>query len=163
MGMYYDIVAANSRTGDDKKMWASVKQVDALLERMKEHHPDVYEGFINETINLFYDKHFDEMLGEMIVDKMYHCEREGSDKHKVQGEHYSIDYARKVRADYRDMPYNEWDWYVLLNMIYHDNICMLMEWWPGEENYNTKVIAMSINYITDDDATETKLWDRYIK
>ena len=163
MGMYMEIVKAKSKTADDKVMWLSIAKVDELLEKMRAAHPEVYAAFINDTINLYYDKHFDEMLAEMVVDKMYHCEKSGSDKRKVHGEHYSVDYARKVRADYRDMPYNEWDWYVLLNMTYHDNICMLMEWWPNEESYNTKVIAMAVNYLTDDDATETKLWDRYIK
>ena len=163
MGMYYDIVAANSRTGDDKKMWQSVKQVDALLERMKEHHPEIYHAFICDTIALYYDGHFDEMLANMKVSQMYHCEATNGKKHRIQGEHYDIDFARRVKGDYRDMSLNEWDWYVLLNMIYHDSICILTEWFPSEDSYNRKVVELAVNYITDDDTSETKLWDDMMK
>lgn len=163
MGMYYNIVKAKSRNSDDKVMWMSVQMVDELLEKMKQAHPEVYQKFINDTINLYYDKHFDEMLAEMVVDKMYHCEKEGMDKHKIHGEHYSIDYARKVRSEYGKMPYNEWDWYVLLNMTYHDNVCILDEWYSTEKEHDSRILALALNYITDDDATEDKLWQRYMK
>lgn len=163
MGMYMEIVKAKSKTADDKVMWLSIAKVDELLEKMRAAHPEVYAAFINDTINLYYDKHFDEMLAEMVVDKMYHCEKSGSDKRKVHGEHYSVDYARKVRADNRELPYNEWDWYVLLNMMYHDNECMLDSWYPEEDDHDRRIVAMAVNYLTDDDASETKLWDRFMK
>lgn len=162
MGMYMDIVKAKSKTADDKVMWESVQMVDDLLEKMKQAHPNMYKDFINDTINLYYDKHFDSMLADMMVNKMYHSEGKNDNKRKVHGEYYTIDYARKVRNDNRDMPYNEWDWYVLLNMIYHDNICILMDWYPDEDNYNNKIIDLAINYIEDDDASDTKLWDRFV-
>lgn len=163
MGIYYDIVKANGRNADDKTMWASVAMVDDLLEKMKEHHADIYETFIKQTIGLYYKGHFEQTLGQMEVAKMYHYESKGGQKHKIQGEHYDLTFAQKVKNEYREIPLNEWDWYVLLNMAYHDNICMLMEWFPSEESYNNKVIDCAVNFIDDDDADDTKLWDYLMK
>ena len=163
MGMYFDIVKAHERTADPKIMWESVKMVDELLDKMKEHHKEQYDKFIKQTIGLYYDGHFEKILAEAEVAKMYHHEDINGGKTKIQGQHYDIEFAKKVKAEYREIALNDWDWYVLLNMAYHDNICMLKEWFPNEQNFNNKVVDCAVNFVTDDDAEPDKLWDYLMK
>ena len=161
MGMYLQLVQSH-KSADQSKMWASVRMVDELLEAMKDHHKEQYDEFIRKTIMLYYDSHFDQALADMVVKKMYHNEKINGVPTPIYGEHYNIEFARKVKMEYRDINHNEWDWYVLLNMVYHDNIMLLKEWFPSEQNYNNKVVDIAVNYITDDDASETKLWDYFM-
>lgn len=163
MGMYYNIVKAHEHNSNPKTMWESVKMVDELLEAMKEHHKEKYDQFIKKMIDLYYDDHFDQALAEMEVKKMFHKENVNGIPTPIYGEHYNIEFARKVKSEFRDINLNEWDWYVLLNMVYHDNIVLLKEWFPAEQNYNNKVVDCAVNYITDDDADEGKLWREYMK
>jgi len=59
-------------------------------------------------------------------------------------------------------PYNEWDFYVTMNMIASDNWCLLHDWFPDMDDaeFASKVTDMAVNWLDDPDNPygDAKIW-----
>lgn len=51
------------------------------------------------------------------------------------------------------LPYNQWDFAVVLNMIYSDNYNLMKKWFPedSEEQMMDKMVDLAVNWLRDDD------------
>ena len=73
--------ACKDGVANEKVMNASIDSVDALLLRLKDAHPDVYEDFIAKQYELLYGPHYNEMFAEMAVADLAYTDVEGK-QHK---------------------------------------------------------------------------------
>lgn len=162
---YWEIVKSNidKLNGDDVKMWASVEMVDALLEEMREHHPQRYWQMLRDTHELFYGKHFDKEYAEWQVERMYHKDKNGITH---RGEHWSREQTTEVMQMYKaKLPaeVTPGDFYVALNTQWHDYICWAMEHYPNEGEADNAIIEMAVRFwfLDDDWGDNTKVWEYF--
>lgn len=50
-------------------------------------------------------------------------------------------------------PYNQWDFAVVLNMVYSDNYNLMKKWFAddSEEQLMDKMVDLAVNWLRDDD------------
>lgn len=159
---YWEIVKSNidKLNGDDVKMWASVEMVDALLEEMREHHPQRYWQMLRDTHELFYGKHFDKEYAEWQVERMYHKDKNGVTH---RGEHWSREQTNSVMAKYKSVLPSEvtpCDFYVALNTQWHDYCELMRELFATEDEVANAIIEGAVRFWFKDDDWESadKVW-----
>lgn len=73
----------------------------------------------------------------------------------------------KVSKEYNNIRnniknYNQWDFYVTVQMIYSDNYTLLRSWFPNisDEELCEKVFQMAVNWLDDEDNPfgNKKIW-----
>ena len=162
---YIELVKENAAKfrGDEKTMWASIESVSALLEKIKEEHPDLYWSFLREQHEAMVGHHFNESYAKWQVERMHH---KGMDGTEYKGEHWPIEATNSVLAKHRPKipaEYNEWDFYVALNATYHDFCAWAKKRFA--ERAEEEIIEMAIVFwfMDEDWGTKTKVWDYYRK
>lgn len=157
----------NSRMDNDtawsliEKFMDKIKNSDG---KGKHGDEDGFMEMIREIHEKVKGKHFDEMHGEMQVEKMQHMDEKGN---KIRHHLFTFEdakkvYDRKVRSMGRDI--SPWDVYVALNAQYHDNACLYKKWFPNinEEEMKEKVVEATIcNWFSEDDSKEDKVWNYF--
>ena len=146
--------------GDEKVMKQSVRLVSNLLEKMKEHHQEIYWEFMRDHHEIMYGKHFDKEYAEWQVAQMHHESKDGKE---YKGEHWSMDATTSVMARYKPMLPSEvtpCDFYVALNAEWHDYHCWAKEHFATEEEMELAIIEMAVVFwFKDDDwPTPDKVW-----
>ena len=159
---YWEIIKGNidKFNGDDVKMWASVEMVDALLEEMREHHPQRYWQMLRDTHELFYGKHFDKEYAEWQVERMYHKDKNGITH---RGEHWSREQTNAVMASYKSTLPSEvtpCDFYVALNTQWHDYVELMRELFANEEEVEKAIIEGAVRFWFQDEDWDgnDKVW-----
>ena len=109
--------------------------------------------------------HYNEDFAKEDVAKMYYTDASGN---KKSAPYWTDEQVREVYSAVRDRipsDYNEWDFYVTLNMMKADNCTMLREWFPeaGADDMEGKLVEMAINWLNDGDNPYggAKIW-RYL-
>ena len=160
---YYELVKENiaKYRGDEKVMWESVGAISALLERLREAHPDIYWAFMREQHELMVGRHFNEAYALWEVEQMCH---KGEDGVEHKGEHWSVDETSSVLTKYRSKipnECNEWDFYVALNATFHDYCRVVMKYAP--ERFDEVVIELAVAFwfLDEDWPNHTKVWDYF--
>lgn len=144
-------------------MWASIEQVDELLDDIKEAHPELYRAFMRRAHELMNGKHFDKHYAKCEVEKMSHI---GEDGREYDGEHWSLEQTNSVMAKYRGkLPaeVNEYDFYVALNAHWHDTICTAKRHFPTDAEAEAYVIdeAVAVWFMDADWPSATKVWSYF--
>lgn len=145
---YYNLVKENARkfTGDETVMWASVEQVDDLLEKIKEPHAELYWDFMRKAHELMFGCHFNEAYAKYAVHKMSHV---GADGKTYSGEHWSLEQTNAVMSKFRSKipaSVNEYDFYVGLNSAWHDFSCWAREKFVADTDVDVAVVELAIAY-----------------
>ena len=133
---------------------------DEHLEKMREHHPDMYWEMMRDTHELMYGKHFDKEYAEWEVEQMHHKSPDGK---VYKGEHWSYEQTTEVMQKYRSKISAEitpCDFYVALNTQWHDYICWAKEHFPNEADAENAIIEMAVRFWFMDDDWEgnDKVW-----
>ena len=85
------------------------------------------------------------------VSKMYY-EKDGS---KYTGPFLNKNLVLNKYKEIRGVipEYNEWDYYVTVQMIYSDNYNLIHEWFPNisEDEFNQKIYQLATNWLNDKD------------
>ncbi len=132
--------------------------MDILSDTMTQYVPDEE---LQKLCKMIYEstqgKHFNEEFAKEQVSKMYYEEN----GHKHYGPFYddvSVPYSQNKRK--LIYPYTKWDFEVTLNMIKSDMINLLKEWFPDatEEELDSKIIDLAVNWLNDEDYGESKIW-----
>lgn len=149
--------------GDEKTMWESVRSVDKLLERMKEHHPDIYWDFMREQHEIMYGKHFDEKYAKWEVEQMLHKSPDGK---VYKGEHWSYEDASAVLMKHRhQLPtwITECDFYVAVNAQWHDYACWATNTYGTVEQAENAIVEMAIAYWSKGSSRDIDgaIWDNF--
>lgn len=160
---YIELVKENAAKyrGDEKTMWASVESVSALLERVKEEHPDLYWAFLREQHEAMVGHHFNKAYAEWQVEHMHHKSIDGTE---YKGAHWTIEQTNDVLSGIRSKipaAYNEWDFYVALNAGYHDFCKTAKKHLP--EKADDLIIDLAVAFWFDDEdwSGATKVWDYF--
>lgn len=80
----------------EKAMWAGIDRVDAMLETMKEEHPDLYAKFMKETHEDLYGCHYTEKFAEHDLENIQYTDKNGV-HHK--GPYWTKDQVAQATAD----------------------------------------------------------------
>ncbi|MGL5732322.1 MAG: hypothetical protein ACRCX5_14530 [Bacteroidales bacterium] len=158
-----DIIKDNySRVkGNDAVMWRTTEMLSDAVLPMAETHPKEYWQLIKDLYCTMAGPHSNEDFAEWQVSEMFHKDKIGT-VHK--GEHWSVNQTTQIYEQIKNKipnTYNKYDWYVVMNMKYHDYICMLKEWFPeaDESHITPKVVDMSVSYLADSDSEDGKIWN----
>lgn len=118
--MYKKMIEQARKDGvaNEKVMNASVESIDALLDKMKGAHPELYEQFIAKQHELFYGPHYNEMFAEIDVAKLSYTDNEGKEH---RGAYWAISEVEDVT---RGMSFpagtTKYDKYVAFNVFKSD-------------------------------------------
>lgn len=164
MCMYEQMIIDNlgKFKGDEKVMKQSVRLVSNLLEKMKEHHHEMYWEFMRDHHEIMYGKHFNRDYAEWEVAQMHHkC----GDK-MCKGEHWSHEQTTDVMSSYKaTLPaeITPCDFFVALNSQWHDYHCWAKEHFATEEEMELAIIEMAVVFwFKDDDwPTPDKVWSYF--
>lgn len=132
--------------GDPKKL---CKLVCKLFDKLEEGDIErVKQQFIMGLYEMANGKHFDEGTALQVVENMQNVDG-------TEGEHYSPEESKEMMEKYhfesKNGKYNEWDWYVILNMMHSDYSDVLGK---SDELY----VALTNAYFNGPDEKEGKAW-----
>lgn len=153
--------------GTEAHMWEAVKLIDEeILCPMMEMHPDLYWSFIRDIHEIYEGEHYDKKFAEYEVSMMEH---KGTDGTVYKGAKWGLEQTTPIFAKIKSQlikPYNEFDWFVILNSIWHDNCVMYHKWFPNdtEEQMTQHYIDSAINWLNDEDyggKTTGKVWSYF--
>lgn len=165
MCMYEQMIIDNlgKFKGDEKVMKQSVRLVSNLLEKMKEHHPEMYWEFMRDHHEIMYGKHFNRDYAEWEVAQMHHkC----GDK-VYKGEHWSYEQTFEVMQGYKQQLPAEvtpCDFFVALNSQWHDYHCFMKKFFATEEEAEKAIIESAVAFWFKDEDYDgnDKVW-RYFR
>lgn len=149
----------------EKAMWGGIDDVEELLEVVKAEHPEHYWRFIKRQHERMFGCHYNENFAMWRIEQMHYKDKAGAvhpAPHWTKEQHKAAYDAVKSKLP---STYNCWDFAVTLEMLYSDNICMYRTWWPDatQEQLEGKVVESAVNYLTDDDDPDCKIWHRFEK
>lgn len=92
--------------------------------------------------------HYNELLADCQIRQMSFEDTKGVE-HKAP--YYTKDEALSIYEVVRDevRPYNQWDFSVVLNMVYADNYSLLKKWFPdySEAQLLDKIVDFAVNWL----------------
>lgn len=96
--------------------------------------------------------HFNDFFAEAQIKKMV-FEDDNDVEHRAP--YFTMGKAQEIYETVKNeiKPYNQWDFAVVLNMIYSDNYNLMKKWFPedSEEQLMDKMVDLAVNWLRDDD------------
>ena len=144
--------------GEDM-MWTTTRLVSQAVEESMDK--DSRHKLLRSIYGKLSDGHYNEEYAMEDVAQMYYKDRHG-DRHYAP--YWSVPTVMEIYSNVKDeIPaYNEWDFFVVVNMIKSDDYTMLERWYPGltSEQYDEKIVEMSLNWLKDEDNPygDSKIW-----
>lgn len=96
--------------------------------------------------------HFNEYFAEAQIRKMIFEDEQGVEH---RGPYFAQGKAETIYETVKDeiRSYNQWDFYVVLNMTYSDNYNLLKKWFndASEEQLTDKMVDMAVTWLIDAD------------
>lgn len=159
----YDLVKENYAKvkSSDSVMWQTTQLLSDAVLPMMDTNPEHYWKLIKDLYCTMVGPHYNEDFAEWQVSEMHHKDKSGT-VHK--GEYWSIAQTTPIFENIRSRipnTYNKYDFYVVMNMMYHDYGCMIKEWYPelDGDGLAKRCIDMSIAYLADADSEDGKIWN----
>lgn len=129
---------------------------------------DMEQCLIRRIHESVHGKHFDEDCAIRTVSKMFYV-KDGSTA-KTYGAFVPLEQSNKIYARFKDdlhKDYNQYDFYVTINMMYADNYNLYHKWFKeaSDEAMLNIVAEAAINWLNDEDSPykgHTKIWS-YLK
>lgn len=153
-----DIIKQYGSNKDEKTMWQIVDCLCCYLDdKLSEDQKNEIAKIVYSHLN---DGHFNKEFAEQQTAKMYRLDN----GRKVYGPFISSLDTDKYYSEISDKirPYNNWDWYVTVNMIYSDNYNLLNSWFENlsDEDLQNKVYQLAQNWLDDEDNPygSSKIW-----
>ncbi len=96
--------------------------------------------------------HFNAYFAEAQIAKMSFEDAEGVE-HRAP--YYTTAKMQEIYETVKDeiRPYNQWDFSVVLNMVYSDNYNLMKKWFPeeSEEQLLDRFVDLAVNWLEDED------------
>ena len=160
MESLYDVTKRLGKGQGEDMMWGTLRIVSDAVEHGFSDKDK--SALMAEIYGMLSGGHFDEEHAVEIVQKMYYVDKDGEKRHAP---YWTIPQVSEIYESVQDdIPgaYNEWDFYVTMNMAASDNWCMLHKWWPNitPEQFAEKVTDIAVNWLNDPDSPfgEKKVW-----
>ena len=141
-------------------MWDTLRIVsDAIEAKMS----DKDKAELNAKIyGMLSGGHFDEEHAMEAVSKMYYTDKDGA---KRYAPYWTIPQVEEVYESVKEeIPeaYNEWDFFVVMQMQKADLCPLFQKWWPNAtpEQMDEKFAQSAVNWLNDEDNPygEKKAW-----
>lgn len=160
METLYEMTKRLGKGQGEGMMWDTVKIVsDAVEESMSAKDK---EALYAKLFGMLSGGHFDEDHATNEVAKMYYIDKDGA---KRYAPFWTIPELEEVYESVKDQipsEYNEWDFYVTMQMMMAKYRILIEKWWPGisAEDLAEKVSDLSVNYLADKDGIHgtRKIW-----
>ena len=158
METIYELIKKHFAGNGEDVMWKSTEMISDAIERSM---PEMAKKHLmNDLYGLMTGGHYDSEMAEADVEKMFFVDEAG-DKHF--GPFYSHKEVKAVYDKvYQKIPdYNEYDFYVVMNMVASDNHDLLIEWFPNDtaDERAEKYAKMAVMWLDDKDwPTTDKIW-----
>ena len=132
-------------------MWDTVKVVSDFVEKGMSDKDK--EALMSRIFGLLSGGHFDEDHATEIVSKMYYTDKDGN---KRYAPYWTIPEVSEIYESVKDKipsDYNEWDFFVTMQMLLSDMRPLLEKWWPGIDasEIAEKITDVSVCYLNDED------------
>ena len=141
-------------------MWGTLRIVSDAVERgLSEKDKAV---LMEKIYGMLSGGHFDEEHALDVVSGMYYTDEGGEKRHAP---YWTIPQVAEVYESVKDeIPeaYNEWDFFVTMQMCAADNWRLVHKWWPGisDGQFAEKIAEMAVNWLSDEDNPygDKKIW-----
>lgn len=141
-------------------MWETLRIVsDAVEHGMGEKDKS---ALLSKIFGALSGGHYDEDHATEAVSKMYYIDNDGN---KRYGPYWTIPQIQEVYEGVKDKipeEYNEWDFFVVMQMEMSDKRMLLEKWWPGisGDELAEKVADLAISWLNDPDSPygTRKIW-----
>lgn len=132
-------------------MWDTVRVVSDAVEASMSDKDKA--ALMAKIYGMLSGGHFDEERAIEAVSKMYYTDKDGV---KRYGPYWTIPEVAEIYESIRDQipdEYNEWDFFVTMQMCMSDYRPLLERWWPriDASELAEKVRDLSVNYLADED------------
>lgn len=156
----YDLTKKYGEGKGEATMWSTLKTVsDAVEQSMDSESKDKMMRCVFGQIS---KGHYDREYALADVEKMYYIDANGN-KHNApywtESQVHDIYESAK-----KDIPtqYNEWDFYVTLQMSKSDNCQLVKKWFPTitQEESDKRYVELAVNWLNDNDNPygDHKIW-----
>ena len=161
METLYDMTKRLGKGQGESMMWDTVKVVSEFVDhKMSDKDKDEMMAKLHGMLS---GGHFDEDYAVEAVTKMYYIDKEGT---KRFAPYWTIPEVAEVYESVEGKipkDYNEWDWYVTMQMVMSDNRTLLERWWPDIDmkTLTEKVKEMAVCWLNDPDSPygTRKIWE----
>ena len=156
----YELTKKYGEGKGEATMWSTLKTVsDTIEQSMDSAAKDKMMRHLFEQMS---HCHYDREYALADVEKMYYTDKAGV-KHNAP--YWTESQVHEVYESVKkDIPasYNEWDFYVTLQMIKSDYCPLLKEWYPTatQEDMDKKLVELAVNWLNDADNPygDHKIW-----
>ena len=145
METLYDITKRLSNGKGESVMWETIKMVSGAVENSM---PDKDKSeLMSKVYGMLSGGHFDEDHAVDVVSKMYYIDK---DRSKRYGPYWTIPQVMEVYEKVKERipsAYNEWDFFVTLQMQKSDMCPLLQHWFPNAtaEEMDAKLVELAVN------------------
>ena len=151
MESLYDITLRLGKGQGEEMMWDTLRVVSDAIEGGLSEKDRM--ALNSKIYGLLSGGHFDEDYAMDAVSRMYYTDKDGA---KRYAPYWTIPQVEEIYDSVRgDVPnaYNEWDFFVTMNMIASDTWGLLHEWWPSltPEQFTDRVTDLAANWLDDED------------
>ena len=122
MTMYRKMIEQAKAKGltNEQMMWSSIEDIDALLQKMKGSHPDIYWAFIHAQHKNLYKGHYDEEFAEWEMSQVYYISKAGE---KTNHPYWSVEQIEEATKGYNyPSGTTKWDKWVAHNVFRSDTM-----------------------------------------
>lgn len=146
--------------GSDKGQDIMLEITEFISKYVSKLSDSDYKQMMHELAGLLLDGHYDEYFADEQVANMYYV----YDNVKHTGPFITKDKVLQAYDNLRSRIkyYNQWNFYVTVQMIYSDNYSILHKWFNdiSDEDLQQKVYELAINWLDDDDNPfgNKKIW-----
>lgn len=122
MGYYKKMIeqAKSKGVASEAMMWSSIEEVDDLLEKMKEHHKQMYWDFMHNQHKGLYKGHYDEEFAEYELENTYYINKGGE---KTNKPYWTVEEIEAATKNYTfPSGTTKWDKWVAFNVFRSDTM-----------------------------------------
>ena len=147
----YELTKKYGEGKGESMMWTTLEIVSDKIEESMDDESK--EHLMRCLYSKMSDGHYDREYAIQDVSKMYYVDQTGM-KHNAPywTEAQVMEAYQSVK---KDLPsyYNEWDFYVTLQMIKSDYCPLLKKWYPTatQDDMDKKLIELAVNWLNDSD------------
>lgn len=155
----FDIIDKYGHGKGETVMWQSVKIISDAVE--KNMDVDAKKKLARSIYSVMAGGHYNEAMAMDDVHNMYFIDDNGL---RHDAPYWTVEQVRSIydKVGAKIPGYNEWDFFVALNMIASDNAVMYRSWFPSltGDALDMKFVEATINWLHDpDQESQTKIWD----
>ena len=151
METLFDMTKRLGKGQGEGMMWDTVKVVSEAVEHSMSDKDK--EALMAKIYGMLSGGHFDEEHAMEVVPKMYYVDKDGE---KRFAPYWTIPQIAEIYESVKaKIPscYNEWDFFVTMQMKMSDSRMLLEDWFPKiePEEVATRVTDLAVNFLNDED------------